>query len=137
MIENFFDNATDYLIEYAYYNTDESFFAALIFFYICVFITIVFGILSKAKKISVEKGVFYPTLMYSMIISITAAILCVFWIAAIIGIVGAVIVPIIEKREYERYTGKKSKLTVKKYVVYFVLSVIGLLIGYFIRLNTI
>lgn len=75
--------------------------------------------------------------MYSMIISITAAILCVFWIAAIIGIVGAVIVPIIEKREYERYTGKKSKLTVKKYVVYFVLSVIGLLIGYFIRLNTI
>lgn len=136
-IDDFIDNATDYLIDYAYYNTDESFFTALSFFYTAIFIGIVFAILSKTKKISMKKGVFYPYLIFSATLALTAGILCIFWVAIIISIIGAIVIPITEKREYERYTGKKSELTVKKYVVYFVLSAIGLVIGHFIRLNTV
>lgn len=35
------------------------------------------------------------------------------------------------------YDKRKNELTVKKYIVYFVLSAIGLVIGHLIRLNTV
>lgn len=62
-------------------------------------------------------------------ISISGPLVVRWWVALIIAAVSNVSVPIIETREASNFLHEKVKLTKKKYIAYFICSVIGVIIG--------
>ena len=62
-------------------------------------------------------------------ISVSAPLVVRWWVALIIAAVSNVSVPIIETREASNFLHEKVKLTKKKYIAYFMCSVIGVIIG--------
>lgn len=114
-------------------DNDYLFIAAMLTFMLCVIIEILLAYMNKHKKIAMDKGIFIGCLFLDITISLSSVFFCKLWLAIVICIISAIVIPIYERKELENALKKKIKIPVTKYLIYLFVTFISVVLGSIIR----
>ena len=102
---------------------------ALISFSICILVNVVLAFLNRTSNKNVQRKIFFGVLLMNITISFTSVMLCKLSLAIIISIISTIVLPIFERSEIKTYLKIEYKVSIKKYIIYVISSIISIFVG--------
>lgn len=102
---------------------------ALISFSICILVNVVLAFLNRTSNKNVQRKIFFGVLLMNITISFTSVMLCKLSLAIIISIISTIVLPIFERSEIKTYLKIEYKISIKKYIIYVISSIISIFVG--------
>ena len=102
---------------------------ALISFSICILVNVVLAFLNRTSNKNVQRKIFFGVLLMNITISFTSVMLCKLSLSIIISIISTIVLPIFERSEIKTYLKIEYKISIKKYIIYVISSIISIFVG--------